>query len=189
MTTPTIAFQEYLRKLGLDQDKDFLQEGIRLMSQMVMELEIQATGAAKHERTVERKAQRNGYRERVWETRVGEIPLRIPKLRTGSYFPSLLEPQRRAEQPLLAVIQQAYVEGVSTRKVDELLRAMGLTGIDKSTVSRIYKSLDDVVIEFRNRPLKGRYPYVWLDATYRKVRQNHRIVSLALVIAIGVNEV
>jgi transposase-like protein len=87
------------------------------------------------------------------------------------------------------VIQQAYVEGVSTRKVDELLRAMGLTGIDKSTVSRIYKSLDDVVIEFRNRPLKGRYPYVWLDATYRKVRQNHRIVSLALVIAIGVNEV
>ncbi len=132
--------------------------------------------------------QRNGYRERVWETRVGEIPLRIPKLRTGSYFPSLLEPRRRAEQALLAVIQQAYVEGVSTRKVDELLRAMGLTGIDKSTVSRICKSLDDVVIEFRNRPLKGRYPYVWLDATYLKVRQNHRIVSLALVIAIGVNE-
>lgn len=189
MTTPTIAFQEYLRKLGLDQDKDFLQESIRLMSQMVMELEVQAhTGAAKHERTVERKAQRNGYRERVWETRVGEIPLRIPKLRTGSYFPSLLEPRRRAEQALLAVIQQAYVEGVSTRKVDELLRAMGLTGIDKSTVSRICKSLDDVVIEFRNRPLKGRYPYVWLDATYLKVRQNHRIVSLALVIAIGVNE-
>jgi transposase-like protein len=190
MTTPTIAFQEYLRKLGLDQDKDFLQESIRLMSQMVMELEVQAhTGAAKHECTVERRAQRNGYRERVWETRVGEIPLRIPKLRTGSYFPSLLEPRRRAEQALLAVIQQAYVEGVSTRKVDELLRAMGLAGIDKSTVSRICKSLDDVVIEFRKRPLKRRYPYVWLDATCLKVRQNHRIVSLALVIAIGVSEV
>lgn len=190
MTTATIAFQEYLRKLGLDQDKDFLQESVRVMSQMVMELEVQAqTGAAKHERTVERKTQRNGYRGRVWETRVGEIPLRIPKLRTGSYFPSLLEPRRRAEQALLAVVQQAYVEGVSTRKVDELLQAMGLTGIDKSTVSRICKSLDDVVVEFRNRPLTGRYPYVWLDATYLKVRQNHRIVSLALVIAIGVNEV
>lgn len=190
MTTATIAFQEYLRKLGLDQDKDFLQESVRVMSQMVMELEVQAqTGAAKHERTVERKTQRNGYRVRVWETRVGEIPLRIPKLRTGSYFPSLLEPRRRAEQALLAVVQQAYVEGVSTRKVDELLQAMGLTGIDKSTVSRICKSLDDVVVEFRNRPLTGRYPYVWLDATYLKVRQNHRIVSLALVIAIGVNEV
>ena len=190
MTTATIAFQEYLRKLGLDQDKDFLQESVRVMSQMVMELEVHAqTGAAKHERTVERKTQRNGYRGRVWETRGGEIPLRIPKLRTGSYFPSLLEPRRRAEQALLAVVQQAYVEGVSTRKVDELLQAMGLTGIDKSTVSRICKSLDDVVVEFRNRPLTGRYPYVWLDATYLKVRQNHRIVSLALVIAIGVNEV
>ena len=110
MTTATIAFQEYLRKLGLDQDKDFLQESVRVMSQMVMELEVQAqTGAAKHERTVERKTQRNGYRGRVWETRVGEIPLRIPKLRTGSYFPSLLEPRRRAEQALLAVVQQAYV--------------------------------------------------------------------------------
>ena len=159
------------------------------MSQMVMELEVQAqTGAAKHERMAERKTQRNGYRERAWETRVGEIPLRIPKLRYGSYFPSLLEPRRRAEQALLAVVQQAYVEGISTRKVDELLQAMGLTGIDKSSVSRICKSLDEVVTEFRNRPLERRYPYVWLDATYLKVRHNHRIVSQALVIAIGVNE-
>ena len=189
MTNQTIAFQEYLRKLGLDQDKDFLQESVRIMSQMVMELEVQAqTGAAKHERTAERKTQRNGYRERAWETRVGEIPLRIPKLRSGSYFPSLLEPRRRAEQALLAVVQQAYVEGISTRKVDELLQAMGLTGIDKSSVSRICKPLDEVVTEFRNRPLEGRYPYVWLDAIYLKVRQNHRIVSQALVIAIGVNE-
>lgn len=189
MTTATIALQEYLRKLGMEQDKDFLQESVRVMSQMLMELEVQEqTGAAKHERTPDRKTQRNGYRERAWETRVGEIPLKIPKLRSGSYFPSLLEPRRRAEQALLAVVQQAYVEGVSTRKVDELLQAMGLTGIDKSSVSRICKSLDEVVSEFRNRPLVGCYPYVWLDATYLKVRQNHRIVSQALVIAIGVSE-
>jgi len=189
MTNVTIALQEYLRKLGVDQDKDFLQESVRIMSQMLMELEVQKqTGAAKHERTPERKTQRNGYRERIWETRVGEIPLHIPKLRTGSYFPSLLEPRRRTEQALLAVVQQAYVEGVSTRKVDDLLQAMGLTGIDKSQVSRICKGLDEVVQEFRNRPLEGRYPYIWLDALYLKVRQNHRIVNLALVIAIGVNE-
>jgi putative transposase len=189
MTTATITLQEYLRKLGMDQDKDFLQESVRTMSQMLMEMEVQQqTGAAKHERTPERKTQRNGYRERVWETRVGEIPLRIPKLRIGSYFPSLLEPRKRAEQALLAVVQQAYVEGVSTRKVDDLLRAMGLTGIDKSQVSRICKELDEEVQGFRNRPLEGRYPYVWLDAIYLKVRQNHRIVSQALVIAIGVNE-
>ncbi len=98
------------------------------------------------------------------------VPLRIPKLRTGSYFPSLLEPRRRAEKALLAVIQQAYVEGVSTRKVDDLLRAMGLIGINKSTVLRTCKSLNDVVVELRNQPLKGHYPYVWLDAAYHKVR-------------------
>lgn len=189
MTNATIALQEYLRKLGMDQDKDFLQESVRIMSQMLMELEVQKqTGAEKHERTPERKTHRNGYRERMWETRVGDIPLNIPKLRSGSYFPSLLEPRRRTEQALLAVVQQAYVEGVSTRKVDDLLQAMGLTGIDKSQVSRICKGLDEVVQEFRNRPLEGRYPYVWLDAIYLKVRQNHRIVSLALVIALGVNE-
>lgn len=189
MTNPTIAFLEYLHKMGMDQDKDFLQESVRMMSQMVMEMEVQEqTGAAKHERTPDRKNQRNGYRERAWETRVGEINLRIPKLRSGSYFPSLLEPRRRAEQALLAVVQQAYVEGVSTRKVDDLLQAMGLTGIDKSQVSRICKALDEVVTDFRNRPLEGRYPYIWLDALYLKVRQNHRIVSLAVVIAIGVNE-
>lgn len=189
MTTATIALQEYLRKLGMDQDPDFLQESVRVMSQMLMELEVQGqTGAAKHERTTERQSYRNGYRQRVWATRVGEIPLRIPKLRTGSYFPSLLEPRRRAEQALLAVVQQAYVEGVSTRKVDELVQALGLSGIDKSQVSRICKGLDEVVAAIRNRPLEGRYPYLWLDALYLKVRQNHRIVNQALVIAIGVNE-
>ena len=189
MTTPTIALAEYLHKLGVDQDKDFLQESVRIMSQMLMELEVeQKTGATRHERTPERKTQRNGYREREWLTRVGEIDLRIPKLRSGSYFPSLLEPRRRAEQALLAVVQQAYVEGVSTRKVDDLLQAMGLTGFDKSAVSRTCKALDEVVKEFRERPLVGLFPYVWLDALYLKVRQNQRIVNQALVIAIGVND-
>jgi putative transposase len=189
MTNPTIALIEYLRKLGVEQDKDFLQESVRLMSQMLMEMEVeQQAGATRHERTPERKTYRNGYRERSWETRVGEVSLRIPKLRSGSYYPSLLEPRKRAEQALLAVVQQAYVEGVSTRKVDDLLQAMGLNGIDKSQVSRICKGLDEVVQDFRNRPLEGRYPYVWLDALYLKVRQNHRIVSMAVVIAIAVNE-
>ena len=189
MTDPTIALVEYLRKMGMDQDKDFLAESVRVMSQMLMELEAQQlTGAEKHERTAARMNYRNGYRERLWRTRVGEIDLRIPKLRVGTYFPSLLEPRRHAEKALLAVVQQAYVEGVSTRKVDDLLQAMGLSGIDKSAVSRTCKALDKVVQEFRNRPLEGNYPYVWLDAMYLKVRQNHRIVSLAMVIAIGVSE-
>ena len=189
MTKPTIALLEYLHKMGMDQDKDFLKESVRVMSQMVMELETQQiTGADLHERTPDRKNYRNGYRERIWETRVGEIDLRIPKLRVGSYFSSLLDPRRPSEKALLAVVQQAYIEGVSTRKVDDLLKAMGLTGIDKSAVSRICKGLDEVVKEFRNRPLDKQYPYVWLDALYLKVRQNHRIISQAMVIAIGVNE-
>jgi transposase-like protein len=119
---------------------------------------------------------------------VGEIPLRIPKLREGQYFPSLLEPRRRAEKALLAVVQAAYVQGVSTRKVDELLQALGLTGIDKSKVSRICRELDEFVEAFRNRPLEGSYPYLWLDALYLKVRQDHRIVSQALVVGIGVKD-
>jgi transposase-like protein len=124
----------------------------------------------------------------VWETRVGEIPLRIPKLREGQYFPSLLEPRRQAEKALLAVVQAAYVQRVSTRKVDELLQALGLTGIDKSKVCRICRVLDELVEGFRNRPLEGSYPYLWLDALYVKVRHDHRIVSQALVVAIGVRE-
>lgn len=160
------------------------------MNQMLMELEVQSqTGATKHERTATRQAYRNGYRQRVWVTRVGKVSLRIPKLRSGSYFPSLLEPRRRAEQELLAVVQQAYVEEVSTRKVDALLKALSLMGIDNSTVfSRICTGLDEVVAEIRNRPLEGRYPYLWLDALYLEVRQNHRIVNWSLVIVIGINE-
>ena len=161
-----------------------------MLSQMVMELKLeQQIGAGKHERTPERNNHRNGYRERTWETRVGEIELAIPKLRKGSYFPGgLLEPRRPAEKALLAVVQEAYLKGVSTRKVDALMKALGLTGIDKSKVSRICKELDQVAEQFRNRPLQASYPYIWLDALYLKVRQNHHIVSLALVIAIGVDD-
>lgn len=189
MTEPTIALKEYLNKIGMNKDADFLRQGVELLSQLLMEVEVdQQVGAKKHERTAKRSNYRNGYRERTWETRVGEIELAIPKIRKGSYFPSLLEPRRPAEKALLAVVQEAYLKGVSTRKVDGLLKAMGLTGIDKSKVSRICKELDQAVEQFRQRPLQESYPYVWLDALYLKVRQNHRIVSLALVIAIGVDE-
>jgi len=189
MTDSSMTLNEYLRKVGVSLDGDFLQEGVRLLTQFAMESEVkQLTGAEKYERTPERKNQRNGYRGREWDTRVGRVDLQIPKLRHGSYFPSLLDPRRRAEQALLAVVQQAYISGVSTRKVDELLRALGLTGIDKSQVSRICKELDGLVEELRNRPLEGNYPYLWLDALYLKVRQNHRVVSQAAVIAIAVRE-
>lgn len=189
MTEPTIALKEYLNKIGMNKDADFLRQGVELLSQMLMEIEVEhQIGARKHQRTPKRSNYRNGYRERTWETRVGEIELAIPKMRKGSYFPSLLEPRRPAEKALLAVVQEAYLKGVSTRKVDDLLKAMGLTGIDKSKVSRICKELDRAVEQFRQRQLQESYPYVWLDALYLKVRQNHRIVSLALVIAIGVDE-
>lgn len=189
MTNPSIALVEYLRNLGADADLDFLRESAQLLSQLVMELEVEAQiGAGKYERSDERQTQRNGYRERSWETRVGAIALRVPKLRSGSYFPSLLEPRRKAEKALLAVVQQAYIQGVSTRKVDKLLQALGLDGIDKSKVSRICQELDGAVEAFRNRPLETAYPYLWLDALYLKVRQRGRVVSLAVVIAIGVRE-
>jgi len=189
MTEPTIALKEYLYNLGMESDADFLRQGVELLSQLLMEVEVeQQIGAKKHERTEERSNYRNGTRKRSWETRVGEIELAIPKLRKGSYYPSLLEPRRPAEKALLAVVQEAYIKGVSTRKVDDLLKALGLTGIDKSKVSRICKELDQAVEEFRQRKLQESYPYVWLDALYLKVRQNHRVVSLALVIAVGVDE-
>src|SRR5690348_10542769 len=185
----SVALLDYLRKVGLGLEPDFLREAIRVMSEALMELEVsQKAGAERYERRAERMTYRNGYRERLWATRVGEIPLRIPKLRTGTYFPSLLEPRRRAEQALVAVIQQAYVQGVSTRKVDELVQALGLASIDKSAVSRLCRDLDEVVTAFRTRSLALTYPYLWLDALYLKVRQNHRIVSQAVVIAVGVRE-
>lgn len=187
MTDPTMALLEYLGKFGLQLDDDLIREGVRAVIQAVIEAEVtQRIGAKPYERTTERVTQRNGYRERPYETRVGEVTLLVPKLREGSYFPSFLEPRRRAEKALLAVVQSAYVEGVSTRKVDTLLQSLGLTGIDKSAVSRVCQALDEPVKAFRERPLEGDYPYVWLDATYLKVRQNHRVVSMAGVVAIGV---
>jgi putative transposase len=189
MTDPSKALLEYLRKVGQGLQPDFLREAIRVMSDLLMELEVsQQIGAERYEQSSKRTTQRNGYRERTWVTRVGEIDLHIPKLRQGSYYPSLLEPRRRAEQALLAVIQQASIEGESRRRVDDLLKALGLTGRDKSAVSRICQHLDGVVEQFRQRPLQGAYPYLWLDALYLKVRQNHRIVNQAVVIAIGVRE-
>jgi putative transposase len=189
MAAPTVSVLDELRKLGLEFDPDFLRQSVALLMRLLMDAEVQALiGADRYQRTEERTTQRNGYRERTWQTRVGEIDLTIPKLRDGSYFPSFLEPRRRAERALLAVIQQAYIEGVSTRKVDDLVQALGLSGIDKSTVSRICQELDTAVTAFRTRPLDGVYPYVWFDALYLKVRQNHRIVSMAVVIAIGVKE-
>lgn len=189
MTDSSMTHSEYLNKVGVDPNGDFLREGLRLLAQLTMELEVsKQIGAGKYERTGSRTTQRNGYRDRDWDTRVGSLTLQIPKLRQGSYFPSLLEPRRRVERALLNVVQQAYVAGVSTRRVDELVQALGLDGIDKSTVSRACQELDEEVTAFRNRPLTAAYPYVWLDALYLKVRQDHRIVSQAAVIAIGVRE-
>jgi putative transposase len=185
----TMTLMNHLRQLGVEQDPDFLREAIQVLMQGLIELEVsEQIGANRYERNAQRTTQRNGYRKREYETRVGEIDLHIPKLRQGTYFPSLLTPRRRSEKALLAVIQQAYIAGVSTRKVDDLVKAMGLSGVDKSKVSRICQQLDEVVQHFRQRPFEQAYPYVWLDALYLKVRQNHRIVSLAVVIAIGVRD-
>ena len=138
-------------------------------------------------RGVTHPTHRNGYRERDWETRAGTVELRIPKLRKGSYFPGFLEPRRMAEKALTAVIQEAYFHGISTRSVDDLVQAMGMSGISKSQVSRLCVEIDDKVQTFLNRPLEGDWPYLWLDATYAKVRQAGRIVSVAVIIAVGVN--
>ncbi|MDE3164092.1 MAG: IS256 family transposase, partial [Acidobacteriota bacterium] len=144
-------------------------------------------GAAPGERSTERRNQRNGYRDRDWQTRAGTVELRIPKLRRGSYFPAFLEPRRMAEKALTAVIQEAYVQGVSTRSVDELVKAMGMDGISKSQVSRLCGEIDERVQAFLTRPIEGEWPYIWLDATYVKARRGHHIVSVAVIVAVGVN--
>jgi putative transposase len=169
-------------------DADLLREMVGFAAQRLMELEVEGlTGAAHGARDPERINHRNGYRDRDWETRAGTVELRIPKLRRGSYFPGFLEPRRMAEKALAAVIQEAYVQGVSTRSVDELVKAMGMTGISKSQVSRLCEEIDGKITAFLNRPLEGDWPYLWLDATYVKVRENGRIVSVAVIVAVAVN--
>ncbi len=167
---------------------DFVRESLRWMVGELMEAEVSGLIGAEHgERTADRATHRNGYRPRRWDTRAGELELQIPKLRRGSYFPSFLEPRKRSEQALLNVVQQAYVCGVSTRKVDQLVESLGLR-ISRSEVSRISKGLDEQVTAFRTRPLEGRYPYLWLDAKVEKVRDGGRVRRKALVIAHAVHE-
>jgi putative transposase len=170
-------------------DVDFLREGVRVLAQALMEVEVSGQIGATHgQRTPDRVAWRNGYRPREWDTRVGTVELAVPKLRQGSYFPSLLEPRRRAERALAAVVAQCYVEGVSTRRVDDVARAMGLEGISKSQVSRICAELDDAVAAWRSRPLDaGPYPFVWIDALSMKVREGGRVCNTAVLVATALN--
>src|SRR5438477_164209 len=185
MTSDMMHLEALLEK---NSDTDFLRDMIAFAAQRLMNLEVEGlTGAGHGERSAGRLNQRNGYRDRDWETRAGTVELRIPKLRKGSYFPGFLEPRRMAEKALTAVIQEAYVQGVSTRSVDDLVQAMGMTGISKSQVSRLCAEIDDKVKAFLGRPIEGDWPYLWIDATYVKVRQQGRIVSVAVIVAVGVN--
>src|ERR1700732_4998056 len=185
MTDEMMTLRTLLEKSS---DTDLLREMIGFTAQRLMELEVEGlTGAAHGERSPERTNQRNGYRDRLWETRAGTVELRIPKLRKGSYFPVFLEPRRLAEKALAAVVQEAYVHGVSTRSVDDLIKAMGMTGISKSEGSRLCEEIDEKVKAFLSRPIEGDWPYLWVDATYVKARESGRIVSAAVIIAVCVN--
>jgi putative transposase len=185
MTAERLALAELMEKAG---DGDFLRAVVEAVLQLLMEADVEGLiGASRHERSVERLNYRNGYRDRTLDTRLGSLQLRVPKLRQGSYFPPFLEPRKMTEKALVAVIQEAWIGGVSTRRVDDLVQAMGLTGISKSQVSKLCKDIDERVHAFLGRPLEGEWPYLWLDATYLKVREGGRIVSVAAIIAVAVN--
>jgi putative transposase len=185
MTDERMALIELIEK---DADADLVRELLAFAAERVMELEVEAkTGVAAGVRSPDRLTHRNGYRERAWDTRAGRIDLAVPKLRKGSYFPTFLEPRRTAEKALTAVIQEAYVHGISTRSVDDLVKAMGAAGVSKSQVSRLCAEIDERVNAFLARPIEGEWPYLWIDATYVKVREAGRIVSVAAIIAVGVN--
>jgi transposase-like protein len=163
MTDDRMALAELLEK---GSDGDLLREMIGFMAQRLMDADVQGlVGAAPGERSETRSNWRNGYRDRTWHTRAGTVPLKIPKLRSGSYFPGFLEPRRSSEKAMTAVIQEAYVQGISTRSVDELVKALGMTGISKSQVSRLCEEIDERVGEFLDRPIEGDWPYLWIDAT------------------------
>jgi putative transposase len=188
MAEEKMALLDVLRK-GEEPDGDVLVEGLRWLLHELMDAEVSAQiGAGRYERSSERTTQRNGYRSRPWDTRLGTLDLAIPKLRQGSYFPSWLEPRRRAEQALVAVVAEAYVQGVSTRKVEALVQSLGIAGLSKSEVSRLCAVLDEQAQVFRTRPLNAAFPYIWVDARYEHVREDGRVVSMAVIVAYGVRE-
>jgi putative transposase len=183
-----MTIEEVVRRVLRDEHADVIHESVRAVAQELMEAEVSGLiGAERGERTEDRATHRNGYRQRRWDTRAGEIELQIPKLRRGSYFPSFLQPRKRSEQALVSVVQQAYVCGVSTRRIDQLVESLGLR-ISKSEVSRIAGLLDEQVQAFRERPLEGRYPYLFVDAKIEKVRDGGRVVRKCVVVAHGVHE-
>lgn len=189
MTKDSLSETAALRALLSEtSDTNLLAEMLGFVADRLMALDVdQLCGAGAHERNAERVNHRNGYRSRAWETRAGRVDVKIPKLRKGSYFPEFLEPRRAAEKAMTAVIQEAYVQGLSTRSVDDLVKAMGMTGVSKSQVSRLCGEIDERVDAFLGRPLEGEWPYLWLDATYIKVRRSGRIVSVAAIVAVAVN--
>src|SRR5512132_128280 len=185
MADDSLPLAELLQKAG---DGDFLRAVAEAVLQLLMEADVEGLiGAGRHERSPERLNYRNGFRDRTLGTRLGTLQLRVPKLRQGSYFPPFLEPRKVSEKALVAVIQEAWIGGVSTRRVDELVQAMGLAGVSKSTVSRLCKDIDERVGAFLDRPIEGEWRYLWLDATYLKVREGGRIVSVAATIAMAVS--